>query len=161
MKKRASLRNWLVIIATLLAIQYSTGPQAWAGAVVGWGSMLVDSNDFAGRNFVAVAAGGSHSLALKADGRIVGWGRNDDGQATAPSGNDFVVVSAGGYHSLALKSDGSIIGWGSDAYDQAMPPTGNDFVAIAAGMHHRLALRSNGTIVGWGNNWSGQARSWH
>jgi hypothetical protein len=56
-----------------------------------------------GNDFVTVSAGGGHSLALKADGSIVGWGRSDFGQATPPSGNDFVAVSAGGWHSLAIK----------------------------------------------------------
>lgn len=34
-------------------------------------------------------------------GSIAAWGRNDDGQITAPDGSDFVVVDAGGYHGLA------------------------------------------------------------
>ncbi|MBN1392082.1 MAG: hypothetical protein JW947_04685, partial [Sedimentisphaerales bacterium] len=54
-------------------------------------------------DFVAVAAGYYHSLALKSDGTIVGWGYDGYGQATPPAGNDFVAVAAGGYHSLALK----------------------------------------------------------
>jgi hypothetical protein len=53
---------------------------------------------------VAIAAGSAHSLALKSDGSIVGWGNNYYGQATPPAGNDFTSICAGGYHSLALKS---------------------------------------------------------
>jgi hypothetical protein len=112
---------------------------AFAGSIVGWGSIAFDSEKLAANDFVAIAAGGAHSLALKADGSILGWGDNSYGQATPPAGNDFVAIVAGSYHSLALKSDGSIVGWGSDycgrVYPdwggQATPPDGNDFVAIA------------------------------
>ncbi|MHC4500778.1 MAG: RCC1 domain-containing protein, partial [Planctomycetota bacterium] len=104
-----------------------------------------------------------HSLALKSDGSIVGWGYNNHGQATPPEGNDFVAIDAGSLHSLALKSDGSIVGWGSNYdvwtdvwYGQATPPEGNDFVAIAARWYHSLALKSDGSIVGWGDNYYGQ-----
>ncbi|TFG47193.1 MAG: PASTA domain-containing protein, partial [Candidatus Brocadiia bacterium] len=56
-----------------------------------------------GNDFVAIAAGGYHGLALKADGAIAGWGENDYGEASPPSGNDVVAVAAGEAHSLALK----------------------------------------------------------
>jgi hypothetical protein len=157
MSRRTNLKNWLVIIALLLAAQYSLTPQARAGSVVSWWNMAVDSNDFPGRNFVTVAAGAYHSLAIEADGSIVGWGHNRDGQATAPSGNDFVAISAGRYHSLALKTDGSITGWGLNDDGQATPPPGNDFVAISAGGNHSLALKADGSIVGWGRNNFGEA----
>jgi hypothetical protein len=90
---------------------------------------------------VAVSAGLFHSLALKADGSIVGCGRDHYGQATPPSGNDFVAISAGENHSLALKADGSIVGWGSNWLGQATPPSGNDFVAVSAGDYHSLAIK--------------------
>jgi hypothetical protein len=91
---------------------------------------------------VAIAAGGQHSLALKSDGSIVGWGRDRYGQATPPDGNDYVAIAAGWWYSLALKSDGSIVGWGHDGYGVASPPAGNDYVAIATGVVHSLALRT-------------------
>ena len=88
-----------------------------------------------------LAQDGSHSLALKSDGSIVGWGYNSDGQATPPAGNNYIAISAGGWHSLALKSDGSIVGWGNNCYGQATPPAGNNYIAIAAGASHSLAIQ--------------------
>ncbi len=35
---------------------------------------------------------------------IVGWGRDDYGQATPPSGNDYTAIASGAYHSLALEA---------------------------------------------------------
>jgi hypothetical protein len=59
----------------------------------------------AGNDYTAIAAGGYHGLALKADGSIVGWGYNYDGQATPPAGNDYTAIAAGEVHGLALIGD--------------------------------------------------------
>jgi hypothetical protein len=110
-----------------------------------------------GINFIALSAGGYHSLALKSDGSIVGWGNNSYGQATPPAGNNFSAISAGRYHSLALKSDGSIIGRGWNYEGQLnIPEPNSGFKAIAAGGYHSLGLKQNGSIVGWGDNSYGQ-----
>ena len=43
-----------------------------------------------------------HSLALRSDGTLVGWGWNNYGQINCPSGSNFVAMAAGGDHSLAI-----------------------------------------------------------
>ncbi len=111
----------------------------------------------AGNDYVAVGRRHVPHLALKSDGSIVGWGRNDDGQATPPTGNDYVAVAAGYHHSVALKSDGSVAAWGLNNVGQATPPGGSNFVAVAAGSWHALALRADGSLVGWGDNPDGRA----
>jgi len=101
---------------------------AFGNVIVGWGSQRFGSSDLMQKDFIAITAGYDHSLALRADGSIVGWGSNWNGVATPPSGSDFVAIAAGAWHSLALRANGSIVGWGSntdwrnDYYGQATPP---------------------------------------
>ena len=154
-----SFKNNLVLLAAVIAVcLVCISQSAFAGSIVGWGDNYYGQADPpAGTDFVAIAAGDYHSLALKSDSSIVGWGYNYYGQATPPAGSDYVAIAAGDYHSLALKSDGSIVGWGRDNSGQATPPAGNDYVAIAANGHHSLALESDSSIVGWGWDDYGQA----
>ncbi|MFN7929944.1 MAG: putative Ig domain-containing protein [Blastocatellia bacterium] len=107
----------------------------------------------------AIAAAGTHSLALRSDGTVVGWGDNGNGQRTIPSGLSGVVALAAGYHhSLALKSDGTVVGWGRNFEGQSTIPSGlSGVVAIAGGGAHSLALKSDGTVVAWGVNFFGQS----
>jgi hypothetical protein len=51
---------------------------------------------------MAIAGGRYHSLALRSDGSVVGWGRDDNGQATPLDGSDYVGIAAGGWHCLAV-----------------------------------------------------------
>ena len=63
---------------------------------------------------MAVAAGGIHSLALKADGTVAAWGYNDQRPVPTclPGLSGVVAVAAGATHSLALKADGTVVGLG-------------------------------------------------
>jgi hypothetical protein len=81
---------------------------------------------------------------------LFGWGWNDYGQTTVPSGT-FVAVAAGLYHGLAIRTDGTLVGWGYNGYGEIDVPTGT-FTAVAAGFYHSLAIRSDGTLAGWGDN---------
>ncbi len=92
-------------------------------------------------DIVAIAAGGHHTLVLKADGSVWTWGNNRTGQlgdGTVTPGwatpnplprqvlgedgigflNDVIAISAGCSHSAVLKSDGTVWAWGSNNYGQ-------------------------------------------
>lgn len=99
-----------------------------------------------------IAGGGTHSLALKDDGTVVGWGDNAAGQITIPEEACNVIAIAGGLqHSLALRSDGVVVCWGTNDYNQCIrPDDATNVVAIAAGYFHSLALREDGQVVAWG-----------
>ena len=67
-------------------------------------------------NVTAVAAGGIHSVALKADGTVVAWGHDQWGQCSGLTGlSNITVVAAGGNHSLALKADGTVAACGQNS----------------------------------------------
>jgi len=101
---------------------------------------------------VAIAGGGWHSLALKADGTLIAWGRNDSGQTNIPAGlSNVVAIAAGAAHNLVLEANGTVIAWGLNTYGETNVPAGlSNVVAIAAGGWHNLALRNDGTVVAWG-----------
>jgi alpha-tubulin suppressor-like RCC1 family protein len=131
---------------------------------------------------VAVAAGGSHSLALKSDGTVLAWGADTFGQlgdggantdqptpVTVSGATDIVSIAAGFSHSFALKSDGTVLAWGRDAVGQLGDGGSNadrstptpisslsGIVAIDAGEAHSLALQADGTVLAWGDDSNGQ-----
>jgi len=135
------------VVLLMLLVGSVAARAADAGSIVGWGLITFDSKEFDSNDFIAVSAGYFHTLALKSDGSIVGWGDNRYGQAEPPDGNDFVAIAAGGGHGLALKNDGSVVGWGSIADIQTVTSENSDFVAISSGNGHGLALKSDGSIV--------------
>jgi alpha-tubulin suppressor-like RCC1 family protein len=116
-------------------------------------------------NVTAIAAGYQHSLALRSDGTVVGWGFNNCGQATGIEDgingivringvvlSNVVAISAGFFHSLALLRDGNVVAWGNDGAGKASVPAGlSNVIAISAGWSHSLALKKDGTVVMWPN----------
>jgi hypothetical protein len=95
----------------------------------------------------------AHCLALRADGQIIGWGRNEYGQAAPPSAlSNVVMMAAGRYHSLAVRSNGTVFAWGFNSSGQInVPVSATNVIAVAAGDSHSMALRADGSIVVWGS----------
>jgi hypothetical protein len=107
---------------------------------------------------MAIAAGEVHSLALRNDGTVIGWGDNSAGQTNVPAGlSNVVAIAAGSFHNLALLSNSTVVAWGNNYFGQASVPVGlSNIVAVAADASHCLALKNDGTIVAWGDNTYGQ-----
>jgi alpha-tubulin suppressor-like RCC1 family protein len=123
-----------------------------------------------------VAAGYSHTAALKTNGTLWFWGIDSQGQPALPAasgqllrptrvGDDtnWVQITAGSAHYLALKNDGSIWAWGENndgeignaTTNSQLAPTRigseSDWARIAAGyVCNSFALKSNGTLWVWG-----------
>jgi alpha-tubulin suppressor-like RCC1 family protein len=127
--------------------------------VVGWGDNSLGQISIPqGLNGVkAIAAGRNHSLALRTNGTVVGWGFNTYGQASPPALNNAMAIAAGYLHSAALLSNGTVVVWGDNSFGQTNLPGGlNNAIGIAAGDFHTLALRADGTLIGWGDDSYGQ-----
>lgn len=91
------------------------------------------------RNWVAIAAGGTHSLALQSDGTLWVWGDNGSGQL----GDSSIAVSINAPSQLVVLTPPS-------------PGYNSSWVAVAAGLGHSLALQADGTLWAWGSNFTGQ-----
>lgn len=143
----------MTLISIVILVSRTTSTHA-AAPLAGWGSNTFGQSIVPPGMYTAVAAGGSHSLAIRSDGTLVGFGWNENGQINVPSGT-FTTIAASLYHSLGIRSDGTLAGWGYGGDGQLNLPVGT-FSAIAAGYYHSVAIRSDGTLAAWGDNGTGQ-----
>jgi alpha-tubulin suppressor-like RCC1 family protein len=102
-----------------------------------------------------VAAGGTHSCAIKADDTLVCWG----GQGGVPAGLGSVEqVAAGGKHDCAIETADTPVCWGDDSKGQSTVPAGIGTVTqISAGEEHTCAVKTDGTPLCWGDDTWGQS----
>ncbi|OJT25061.1 hypothetical protein BO221_11820 [Archangium sp. Cb G35] len=131
---------------------------------------------------VSGALGFSHSLVLKADGSVVAFGKNNNGQLGdgTTTDRDYPVpvlgltdvmkLAGGSQQSVALTRDGLVWVWGNNNFgnlgqgtedseahaEPAQVPGLSSVVDIASGRDHVLALHADGTVSAWGLNVSGQ-----
>jgi alpha-tubulin suppressor-like RCC1 family protein len=132
-----------------------------------------------GTNWKFIANGGQfHTMALKTDGRLWGWGDNTYGQNGSGSilkqtpsevvgyTSNWKTVSCGNYFSQGIKTDGTLWIWGRTAFDSTdtltytTTPTqlfsGTNWKEIACGAYNAGAIKTDGTLWTWGDNLYGQ-----
>lgn len=127
----------------------------------------------------SLAAGALHSCAVRGDGTLWCWGRNNRGQlglgdddsrnkpTRVGDGANWQLVTGGSDHSCGLQRDGTLWCWGHNAFGQlgtggttasASPveiPSGSEthkWSAVTAGDNHTCALREEGSLWCWGVN---------
>jgi alpha-tubulin suppressor-like RCC1 family protein len=133
---------------------------------------------------ISVAAGSSHTAALRSDGTVWAWGTGQNGAlgngSTAQQlrpvqvminskqalTNVTQLVSGDSRFSIALKQDGTVWGWGANGAGQlgvgdtvdrlraAYIRPGVD--RIAAGSYHTICHSTDGHVYAWGYNGYGQ-----
>lgn len=130
-------------------------------------------------DWTQVAAGADHTLALKSDRSLWGWGDNTSGQlhpdlpayVLAPTrigtDNDWVQIDGGQYHTVAVKDDGTLWAWGDNGYGQlgvggygsvdgpTLVGDAADCAFVAAGPISTMCGAAGGPLS-WGGNYSGE-----
>ena len=153
------------------------------GNALGTGTRSTPITTFAGgTNWKQVSCGNFHTVAIKTDGTLWGWGRNNSGQlgnnaignvltpiTTFAGGSNWKQVSCGNDHTTAIKTDGTLWTWGSSQFLQlgnaqgvsrSTPVTtfagGNNWKQVSSGGYHTAAIKNDGTLWTWGRNGGGQ-----
>ena len=138
-----------------------------------------------GANWKQVSGGGQHTAAIKTDGTLWTWGRNNFGQlgdntttnrltpvTTFAGGTNWKQVGGGGYFTAAIKTDGTLWTWGrnnsgqlgvNDAgttLNRTTPVTtfagGTNWKQISSGNANIAAIKTDGTLWTWGPNTSAE-----
>ncbi|MGC4041844.1 MAG: T9SS type A sorting domain-containing protein [Flavobacterium sp.] len=129
----------------------------------------------------SVALGNTFSAAVKIDGSLWCWGRNDQGQLGGGTmystyntpirigtDNNWKSVACGNYFTVAIKTDGTLWTWGVNSsgslgsgttnsiYAPAQIGTDTNWKMASAKTDYALAIKTNGTLWGWGENTLGQ-----
>jgi alpha-tubulin suppressor-like RCC1 family protein len=147
------------------------------------GSTLEPTQVGTDTDWASIAAGPTHSVAIKEDGTLWSFGSNASGatgqnastgstlEPTQVGGDsNWVTISAGGDYSLVIKQDGTLWSFGSNvngrtglgtSTGETLEPTqvgvDTNWSIVSAGIAHSLAVKDDGTLWSFGSN--AQART--
>lgn len=135
-----------------------------------------------GTTWKQLSCGDTHMAAIKTDGRLWIWGRNNRGQLgdntiihksspiqTLASGDTWKEVACGREHTAAIKIDGTLWMWGFNTSGQLGDNSliskssavqtsagGTNWKQVSCGSDYTMAIKEDGTLWGWGLNSNGQ-----
>jgi alpha-tubulin suppressor-like RCC1 family protein len=131
-----------------------------------------------GTNWKQATVSDYATAAVKTDGTLWLWGKNDFGQLgdntrtnrsspvqTISAGTNWKQVSKGFRHAAAIKTDGTLWLWGDNGNGQLGDNTttnrsspvqtvagGSNWAQVTVGNGHTAAIKTDGTLWLWGNN---------
>jgi regulator of chromosome condensation len=142
--------------------------------------VLLTGPVFDQNQFVDIAAGDNHALALTSRGVVYAWGNSEQGQAgfrthrpisgLSPKRLNFrrrkvVKIACGSFHSMVIDAAGDLWAFGLNNFGQCgrhpsidicwdpafiSLPEGRSVVDCAGGEHHSIALLDNGQVICFG-----------
>ena len=132
-----------------------------------------------GTNWKQISSGTLHVAAIKTDGSLWSWGKNNYGQLgtsdttsrSSPTqiiggGTNWKQVSCGYYHTAAIKTNGTLWSWGRNysgelgigiiglANSSPIQVTGGgtNWKQVSCGEQYSGAIKTDGTLWFWGDN---------
>lgn len=141
-----------------------------------WSFEKINNN----QNWIQIESGKFHSLALKSDGTLWAWGRNNFGQLgnnttedsylpiQIGSNNDWIFVECADNSSFAIKKDGTLWAWGNNNKgvlglgnnslykSPAKVPNFYDCIKVSSTNNHTFALKKDASLWAWGDDSKGQ-----
>lgn len=132
-------------------------------------------------DWTQISAGHSHTMAIRANGTLWGWGEGSFGKIGNNQANtisspvsvvggftDWIQVSAGNQQSVGIRANGTAWAWGGNVNGQLGDNSATnksspvsvvggftDWVELSAGGFHSSGIRANGTAWAWGGNAGG------
>jgi len=109
-------------------------------------------------DIVAIACGGTHSLAINSKGDVFSWGRGDLGQLGHPktesrlsptkieSLSNITGIAAGSDNAMAINSEGSVYYWGIKQTTPKLIGGLSDVNSAACGTEFCVILKNDGSI---------------
>ena len=184
--------NWKQVSLGMHAAAIKTDGRLWVWGRNQSGELGTNTSSFtdksspvqtvaAGTNWKQVSAAPEITAAIKTDGTLWAWGRNDIGVLgdnttvaksspvqTVAAGTNWKQVSVGNFSISAIKTDGTLWLWGYNAYGQLgtndLTQYSSPVQTVAAGTNWKQvsiarstsAIKTDGTLWVWGDNVNGQ-----
>ena len=132
---------------------------------------------------VSVAAGSSHTCALREGDSVSCWGSNASGQlGTSPADSffstapimlegidDAMTLTAGAGHNCVIRQSGGVFCWGANShgqlghgqdggvsYEKVRVAGIDDATKVAAASRYTCITHATGEVSCWGSNWRGE-----